>query len=72
MLLAGQISHTNTQYMEFVEIFNISLDLSTIYFPHFSGYRASFVYSCHSIPERYDLFSGVKLSIRLFDFYMEQ
>ena len=32
MLLAGPISHTSTQFMDFVEIFSISLDLSTIYF----------------------------------------
>ena len=32
MLLAGPISHTAIQYMDFVEIFNVSLDLSTIYF----------------------------------------
>ena len=32
MLLAGPISHTSIQYMDFVEIFNVSLDLSTIYF----------------------------------------
>ena len=38
VLLAGPISDTSTQYMNyFVEIFNISLDLSTIYFAHFSG-----------------------------------
>ena len=30
-------SDSSTQYMDFVEIFNISLDLSTIYFAHFSG-----------------------------------
>ena len=30
MLLAGSISHTSTQYMDLVEIFNISLGLSTI------------------------------------------
>ena len=59
MLLAGPISHTSTQYMDFVEIFNISLDLST-------GCWASFVYSCHSMLECYNLFSGVKLSIRSF------
>ena len=64
MLLAGPISHNSTQYMDFVEIFNISLDLSTIYFAHFSWCRASFVYSCHSILECYNLFPGVKLSIR--------
>ena len=38
MLLAVPISHTSTQYMDFVEIFNISLDFSTIYFANFSGY----------------------------------
>ena len=37
MLLAGPISHTRTQYTVFVEIFNISLDLSTIYVANFSG-----------------------------------
>ena len=46
MLLAGPISHTSTQYMNFVEIFNILLDISTC-FAHFSGCLASFVYSCH-------------------------
>ena len=35
MLLAGPISHTSTQYIDFVEIFNILLDLSTIYFANF-------------------------------------
>ena len=30
VLLAGPISHTSTQYMDFVKIINISLDLSTI------------------------------------------
>ena len=30
-------SHTGTQCIDFVEIFNISLDLSTIYFANFSG-----------------------------------
>ena len=37
MLFAGTDSHTNIQYMDFVEIFIVSLDLSTIYFAHFSG-----------------------------------
>ena len=48
MLLAGPISHTSTQYMDYVDIFNISLDLFTTYFAHFSG-CSSFVYSCYSI-----------------------
>ena len=38
MPLAGQFSHTSIQYMDFVEIFNVSLDLSAIYFAHFSEY----------------------------------
>ena len=36
MLLAGPIFHTGAQYMDVVETFNISLDLATIYFAHFS------------------------------------
>ena len=36
MLLAGPISHTSTQYIDFVN-FYISVDLSTNYFAHFSG-----------------------------------
>ena len=36
MLLRGPISHTSTQYMDFVEIFNISLSLPAIYFAHFN------------------------------------
>ena len=51
MLLAGPFSHTNTQYIEFVKFFNISLDLSTIYFTYSSECLASFVYSYHSILE---------------------
>ena len=68
VLLAGPISHTSTQYMDSVEIFNIALDLSTIYISHFSECLASFVNSCHFILECYNLFSGVKLSIRSFSF----
>ena len=37
VLLAGPISHTSTQYMDFVEIFNVWLDLSTVYFANFNG-----------------------------------
>ena len=58
VLLAGQICHTGTRYMDFVEIFNIFLDLSTIYL----------LYSCDSIPERWNLFSVVKLTLRSFFF----
>ena len=65
MLLAGPISHTSTQYIDFVD-FYISMDLSTNYFAHFSRYSAFFVCSCHSILECCFMFSGVKLSIRSF------
>ena len=68
MLLAGPISHTRIQYMDFVGIFNISLDLSAVCFAHFSGCRASFVCSCHSVLGSCSLFSGVKLSLRSFCF----
>ena len=37
MLLPGPISHTSTQYMDLGEVFNISLELSTIYCANFSG-----------------------------------
>ena len=70
MLLALPISHTSTQYTNIAD-FNISLDFSSIYFAHFSGCWTFFVYSCHSIIERYILFSGVKLSIRSFCFIRE-
>ena len=36
MLLAGPFSRTSIPFMDFVELFNVSLDLSTIYFAHFS------------------------------------
>ena len=37
VLLAGPISHISIQCMDFIEILNVSLDVSTIYFAHFSG-----------------------------------
>ena len=49
-----------------LSIFYISMDLSTNYFAHFSGCRASFVCRCHSILECCVTFSAVKLSIRSF------
>ena len=49
-----------------LSIFDISMDLSTNYFAHFSGCWASFVCSCYSILECCVTFSGVKLSIRSF------
>ena len=52
VLLAGAISQTRIQCMDFVEFFNVSLDLSAIYF------------SCCSFLECYNRFSEIKLSIR--------
>ena len=66
--MAGQTSHTSIKYMDFVDIFNVPLDLSTIYSACFSGCWASFVSSFYSILEWYNLFSGVKISIRSFRF----
>ena len=37
MLLTWPVSHTSIQCMDFFEIFNVLLDLSTIYFAQFSG-----------------------------------
>ena len=37
LLLAGPVSQTTIVYMDFIEIFNVSLDLSTIYLAHFNG-----------------------------------
>ena len=37
MLLAGPVSRASTRCMDFVEIFNIILDLSVACFSHFSG-----------------------------------
>ena len=53
-----------------LSIFYISLDLSTIYVAHFGGCWASFVCSCHSIPECCVVFSGVKLSMGLFILFL--
>ena len=36
VLLAGPISRISIQYMDFVEIFNVLLDLFTFNFAHFS------------------------------------
>ena len=53
------------QYMDFVESFNVSVDLSTIYVARFSGCWASFVSSCYFILACYNTSSGVKSSISL-------
>ena len=72
MLLAGPISHTSTQYMDFVEIFNILLDLSAIYFAYFNG-CTMLSFHCGivaTLPKNaITCLSGVKLSIRSFLFY---
>ena len=58
MLLAGTVSYTSTQYIDFVDF---------LYFPGFVYHLfCSFSCSCHSIPECCVMFSGVKLSMGLF------
>ena len=37
MLLIGPISHNSKFCMDFVEIFNLLLDSSPVYFAHFNG-----------------------------------
>ena len=64
VLLAGPI-FTLALNTLILSIFYISLDLSTIYFAHFSEYWASFVCSCHSILKCCVIFSGVKLSNKI-------
>ena len=58
--MAGPVSHPGFQYMDIVETFNVSLDLST------SGCWASSVCGCYSVLECCNLFTGVELSIRSF------
>ena len=64
MLLAGPIFHTSTQYKNFVEIFNILLDLCSIYFAHFELPLCIVV----TLSQNAITSSGVKLSMRLFCF----
>ena len=73
VISAGPGSHTFMQYMDFVETFNFSLNLSTVYFILLIlvGVELPFVYSCYSfysILECCYLFSRVKLSIISFCF----
>ena len=65
MLLAGPISHTSTQYIDFVDFLYFTGFVYHL-FAHFSGCRASFVCSCHSVLECCVMFSGVKLSMGSF------
>ena len=58
MLKVGQNSHTSIQYMDFVEVFSVSLDLSTIYFARFSRCLASFLSSSYSILNPITCFLG--------------
>ena len=64
MLSAGPVSHTSINYIYFVEIFNVSLELSDIYLLVLVGVEVHLCAAVTSIPECYDLFSGVKLSTR--------
>ena len=64
LLLAGPISRTHIQCKDFVDIFNILLDLSAVHSAHFfSGHGAFSAYSCYlcySIAEFCNLFTEVK------------
>ena len=53
-----------------LSIFYISLDLSTIYFAHFSVELPLCVCSCHSILECCIMFPGVKLSMGSFALFL--
>ena len=70
--LAGSTSHTSIQYIDFVEILMFYwICLLFILFILVDVKVASFAYSsymCYSILECYNLFSGVKLSVRSFCF----
>ena len=73
-LSSCSVSHKNFYKLSgylILSIFYISLDLSTLYFSHFSVCWASFVCSCHSIPECCIMFSGVKLSIGSFALFFK-
>ena len=62
--LAGPISDTGIHSVHgFCR--NLQCFIGFVYylFARFSGFRASFVCSCYSILECYDLFSGVTLSV---------
>ena len=41
MLLDGPVSHTSIQYMDYVDIFNIVLELSTIQLFALMGFKLS-------------------------------
>ena len=68
MLLAGPISHTSTQYIDFVDFLYFTGFVYHL-FCSFSGCFPSVVCSCHSIPECCAMFSGVKLSMGSFVFF---
>ena len=69
MLLAGPISHTSTQYIDFVD-FYISMDLSTNYFAHLVGVELP-LHVVVTILECCVTFSGVKLSKRSFVLFIK-
>ena len=69
MLLAGPISHTSTQYIDFVDFLHFNGSVYQL-FCSFSGCWASFVCSCHSILGCCVAFCGVKLSIRSFVLFL--
>ena len=68
MLSAGLISHTSTHYMDFVEIFNVSLDLSTIYLAHLVGVQLPLCLVATLFRNALSCSLGVKLTTRSFGF----
>ena len=66
MLLARPICQTSIQYMDCIEIFNISLDLFTIYLLVLVGVELPLRVAVTQSQNAINLFSGVELSIRSF------
>ena len=63
MLLTGPNPHISIQYMDYVEIFNVPLDLSAIYLLVLVGVELPL---CVAVTPCCNLLSGAELSIRLF------
>ena len=68
VLLARPISHNSIQYMDFVEIFNVPLDLSAICLLVLVSVELPFCVVVTQFWECSNLVSGIKLSIRSFCF----
>ena len=64
--MLDQFLTLSNRYMDFVEISHVLLDSSSIYFPCLNGCKASFVSSCYSVLECYDLFFWSQVEYRSF------